>query len=278
MTKTINEKNKVFELIDYLFENIEKIKTYQKIFEKHDTLRTEIRNLEPKNELEDDTEYREKKKELNELITKWNEIKKPYSNKIDSFDFINKYNGRCFKDGFVSILTTWIKNITENGSAENKKDALKEIRDYRDKFEALQTDLITEFMRHLGFYFLFDDLERILNGNSFDGVGFFNQYVQPKYSGLSKALQDYLEGANDEVIESIIDEHKLPQGAEKPKWKSNADGARFGKYVGLSYSQLRELFDNNIRANNLPKPNGINRKNGIELILMKYKVPQKKQE
>ena len=28
--KTINENNKVFELIDYLFNNIEKIKTYQK--------------------------------------------------------------------------------------------------------------------------------------------------------------------------------------------------------------------------------------------------------
>lgn len=133
-------------------------------------------------------------------------------------------------------------------------------------------------MWYLGFSTLFSGLECILIGNSFYGIGFFNQYIQPKYSGLSKALATYLEGATDEVIESIIDEHKLPQGAVKPKWKSNADGARFGKYVGLSYSQLRELFDNNVRANNLPKTNGIDRKNDIQYILMKYKVPQAKQK
>lgn len=276
--KAINENNKVFELIDYLFNNIEKIKTYQKLMEKYDTLRTEIDNLKPKNELEDDTEYQKKKKEFNEFITTWNKIKEPYSNKIDSFEIIDKYDRGLFKNDLENILTTWIKNITENGSAENKKDALKEIRDYRDKFKALQTDLITEFMWHLGFSILFSDLECILNGNSFDGVGFFNQYIQPKYSGLSKALQDYLEGATDDVIESIIDEHKLPQGAVKPKWKSNADGARFGKYVGLSYSQLRGLFDNDIRANNLPKTKGIDSNNYIQPILMRFKVPKEKQE
>lgn len=276
--KAINEKNKVFELIDYLFENIEKIKTYQKLMEKYDTLRNEVDYLKPKNELEDDTEYQKKKKELDDFLIRWKKIIKPYSNKIDSFEFIDKYDRHLFKNDLDNILTTWIKNITENGSVENKKDALKEIRVYKDKFKVLQTDLITKFMWHLGFSFLLDDLKCILNGNSFDGVGFFNQYIQPKYSGLSKELQPYLDGANDEVIESIIDEHKLPQGADKPKWKSNADGARFGKYVGLSYRQMRDLFDNNVRANNLPKTNGIDRKDVIQHILMRHKVPQAKQE
>lgn len=276
--KAINENNKVFELIDYLFNNIEKIKTYQKLMEKYDTLNNEVDYLKPKNLLLDDTEYQKKKKEFDEFCIRWEKIIKPYSNKIDSFEIIDKYDRGSFKNDLENILTTWIKNITENGSAENKKDALKEIRVYRDKFKALQTDLITKFMWYLGFSTLFSGLECILIGNSFYGIGFFNQYIQPKYSGLSKALATYLEGATDEVIESIIDEHKLPQGAVKPKWKSNADGARFGKYVGLSYSQLRELFDNNVRANNLPKTNGIDRKNDIQYILMKYKVPQAKQK
>jgi len=272
----IRENNKVFELIDYLFENIEKIKTYQKLMEKYDTLNNEVDYLKPKNLLLDDTEYQKKKKEFDEFCISWKKIIKPYSNKIDSFEIIDKYDRGLFKNDLENILTTWIKNITENGSAENKRDALKEIRVYRDKFKALQTDLITKFMFHVGYSILFSDLECILIGNSFDGIGFFNQYIQPKYSGLSKALEPYLEGATDDVIESIIDEHKLPQGADKPKWKRNADGARFGKYVGLENRQLRELFNNDIRTNNIPPD--ANRNNEIRNILLRYKVPQAKQE
>ena len=270
----IKEQNKVFELIDFLFENIEKIKTFQKFMEKYDTLNDEMKYLKPKNELLDDAEYQKKKKEFDDFLITWNRIKKTYNDKINSFEFSKRYS---FKSEFESILNGWIENIIEKGDAESKNNALKEIRIYKSKFKALQTEIIRKFTWHLSFSTQFDDLDYILNGSIIhNDEGFFSKYIQPKYSGLSKALQGYLEGVNDEVIESIIDEHKLPQGADKPKWKRKADGARFGKYVGLENRQLRELFNNDIRTNNIPPD--ANRNSEIRNILLRYKVPQAKQE
>lgn len=265
------ETNKVFELIDYLIKNIENIKKYEKLMKQYDRLRDEMRYLEPANALEDDTKYKEKEKEFDVLLVKWDEIKKPYNDKINSFEF-NRY---YFQKDLKSILNKWIKNIIEKEDAEIKKNALNEIREYKDKFTMLQTDLIIKFMRHLNFDFY--DLDYVLNGSTiYDDVGFFSKYIQPKYSGLSKALQDYLKGANDEVIESIIDNKQLPHGATKPQWIKKADAVRFGKYVGLEYSQLRELFDNNVKAND--KPNDIDNNNEIRNILSQHKVPQAEQE
>lgn len=74
-----------------------------------------------------------------------------------------------------------------------------------------------------------------------------------KYNRLASDLEPYLKGATGEILESIIDDKRLPEGAEKPKWKKLTDAKRFGDYFGFTPKQLRDLFDNNIRSNNKPK-------------------------
>lgn len=261
--KAINENNKVFELIDYLFERKGKIENYYKIVKKHKLSWRDAHSKKPKHKLADETEYKEALNTANEVSENLNRISKQYHDKLNVLSFEHGYSS--YKSQIKSIIEAWINDI----GYSQKNEAIELLKTYRIKFNELQTENIILFLEYCLFPFFFDDLSYILNET-------FDKYLEPKYSGLSKALEPYLEGASDDVIESIIDEHKLPHGAVKPKWKRNADGARFGKYVGLENRQLRELFDNDIRTNNIPPD--ANRNNEIRNILLRYKVPQAKQE
>ena len=254
----IKEQNKVFELIDFLHSKKDNIITghYKVAQVFYDKINLAY-SLKPKHALEDDTAYKEALKEKKNATMNFDRVSKTYKDKFNELGFEQL---TTYKSVFSNIFDEWEKGTT------NRNEALNQLRECRNKFNDLQDEKIICFLNRV-YSLFFDDLCYILNEK-------FNLYLKPKYSGLSKALQGYLEGVNDEVIESIIDEHKLPQGADKPKWISKADGARFGKYVGLSYSQLRELFDNDIRANNLPTHNGIDRKDVIKHILSQHKVPQ----
>ncbi len=263
--KAINEQNKVFELIDFLHSKKDNIITghYGVAFDYYNKKHL-YHSLKPKHKFEDDTAYREAFKDAENAQAKYDKVLKTYNDRLSELSFELPYP-YTYRYVFNEIFDKW-----EN-STSNKDEAMKHLRECRNKFNDLQDEKIIYFLNASLPFCFFSDLCNTLKDR-------FETYIQPKYSGLSKALQDNLEGANDEVIESIIDKHKLPHGADKPQWKSNADGARFGKYVGLSYSQLRELFDNDVRANNLPKTNGIDRNDVIQHILMRYKVPRSKQE
>lgn len=259
-TETMQPSNKVFDLVQFLYDNKDNIKSWEETFEKLNTLRNECDNLKPKTKFENDTKYLEKKREL--------ETKEKNSQQIfDSVifkDFSLMVNNFSFQE-FESITTHWGNNIND------ANEALKQIKRCRQNYLALPTEAIRLLFYHGTSYCDFlHHLEYHLMGSASD-KGLFARYLPAddlhKYNGLASDLKPYLSGATDEIIESIIDDKRLPEpdGAEKPKWKKLTDAKRFGNYFGFTNEQLRDLFDNDIRSNNKPKGD-----DKIAPILQKY--------
>lgn len=256
--------NKVFDLVQFLFDNKDNIKSWEETFEVLITLRKECDNLKPKTKFENDTKYLEKKRELetkeknSQQIFEGKKIKEIVS-KIEGFGF--EFNN--YKHEFQSITEHWYNNITD------ANEALEQLKRCRRNYLALPKNAVERLFYYVpNKLFFLSDLDYHLMGSTSD-KGLFAKYIpayEPnKYNGLASDLEPYLKGATGEIIESIIDDKRLPDGAEKPKWEKLTDAKRFGNYFGFTNEQLRDFFDNNIRSNNKPKG-----KDKIAPILQKY--------
>lgn len=262
--------NKVFELVDYLKQNKEKIENWEAVLKKHETLKNERNSLKPKNNLEDDTAYRAKEREFNQyqrhLQQKtFKEALSKFKTEVMNFGLhipIYDSHQRKIKKEF----TNWEKNInSHNRMQENAKLTKCKANYYSLPHEAI--DLLLKYLDN-DLKFFYSDLQFVLTGDNSDD-GMFKRYGASKYKGIANDLSPYLSGATDEVIEFIIDLKTLPNGANKPKWKFKTDGWRFGKYVGLTNAELRGLFDNDIRGKNKA---GAGTPDYITPILQKHKV------
>lgn len=258
--------NKVFDLVQFLYDNKDKIKSWEGAFGGLIALRVECDNLKPKNKFEKSTKYLEKKRELEtqekntQQIFEGDNFKEIVS-KIEGFGFEFKYN--TYKREFQSITEHWYNNITD------ANEALEQLKKCKRNYLALPKNAVERLFYYVpNKLFFLSDLDYHLMGSTSD-KGLFARYLPAddlhKYNGLASDLEPYLKGATGEIIESIIDDKRLPDGAEKPKWKKLTDAVRFGKYFDFTNEQLRDLFDNNIRSNNKPKG-----KDKIAPILQKY--------
>lgn len=262
--------NKVFELVDYLKQNEQKIKSWEASIKKFMNISSEKYLLEPKNNLEDDTAYRAKEREfyqhqknLQQPVLK--DALDKLKTDVINFGFNSSDNG-TYKNIIEKEFTNWEKNInSHNRMQENAK-----LTKCKANFYSLPHEAIDVLFWYLGnslntFYY---DLQFVLTGDNSDD-GMFKRYGASKYKGIANDLSPYLSGATDEVIEFIIDLKTLPKGANKPKWHRLANAYRFGKYIGLTNAELRGLFDNNVRGNDKPKDGT---PDNIAPILQKYKV------
>ncbi len=253
--------NKIFDLIDCLLKNRDTIERYSKVIERKRNLENEVYRLKPKNQLEDDSAYEAKKRELDNFVENsekaFSKIMS-YSEKIESLSF--KMTFGTYKNDLTDILIKWLNSVTD------KDEAKKQLQDYRQKYKKLQSDKAQLFLTYLNGLF-FSDLDFILKET-------FSTYLKNPYEGISLELKLFLENGTDEIIERIIVDKELPPDAQKPKWKRNVDAVRFGRHLGLSNRQLRDLFDNDVRSKNEPPENDKNDK--IKPILQKYLIPETK--
>lgn len=262
--------NKVFELVDYLKQNEQKIKSWEASIKKFKNISSEKYLLKPKNNLEDDTAYRAKEREFyqhqkNLQQPALKDALDKLKTDVINFGFNSSDNG-TYKNIIENEFDNWLININpHNREHENAK-----LTKCKANFYSLPHEAIDVLFWYLGnsLNTFYSDLQLILMGNSsYDGM--FKRYGASKYKGIANDLSPYLSGATDEAIEFIIDFKTLPNGANKPKWKFKTDGWRFGKYVGLTNAELRGLFDNDIRGKNKA---GAGTPDYITPILQKHKV------
>lgn len=220
------ETNKVFELVEYLYIERERIASYKKILEKKRRLNNEAYSLKPKSPLAEDTLYKQKLREYEEYVTK---------NKVDRFldEHVNKLSelGFTFNGSYMqqiqNIITVWINNITD------KVEARKQLTECKRKHDELQTEEVQFVLDCISVCFF--DLNYILKE-------VFDKHLGKKYNDLSSDLKPYLERYDADVIESIIDYKRLPQGAEKPIWKRQADAHVFSKCFKIDMKEMNKMF------------------------------------
>lgn len=234
------ETNKVFELVEYLYRERERIASYKKILEKKRRLNNEAYSLEPKSPLAEDTLYKQKLREYEEYVTK-NKVDRfldEHRNKISELGFtlnsikttelgytIHRYN---YRQQIQDIITVWLNNITD------KVEARKQLAECKRQYNELQTEevqFVLDWIDGEFFYVLNDELKET-----------FDRHLGKKYNDLSSDLKPYLEHFDADVIESIIDYKRLPQGAEKPIWRRQADAHVFSKCFNIDIKEMNKMF------------------------------------
>lgn len=262
MENTAQPTNKVFELIDFLHSKKDAIiEGHYRVAYDYYKKKNLYHSLRPKHALADDTAYKEAFKDAENAQINYDNVLKTYKEKFYELDF----EDRSFYKGVLSsMFDVWEKNMTK------KSEAINQLRECKDKFNDLQDEKVIYFLDRAYSPF-FGDLCDVLSEK-------FDFYLEPKYSGLSEALQPYLEGASDAVMESIIDERKLPQGADKPIWKHQTDAHRFRSVFNWELKDLNRVFRyRNDKGKIIDKTYSgrksrkIEADNELKLILEKYK-------
>lgn len=71
------------------------------------------------------------------------------------------------------------------------------------------------------------------------------------YEGIADALKNYVRGASDADLQTIIDHKALPIGATTKEWiGKEADAHRFCFMYGISNSAFKKCFGKEIKAGN----------------------------
>ena len=173
-TETMQPSNKVFVLVQFLYDNKEKIKSWEGAFENLITLKNECDNLKPKTKFENDTKYLEKKRELEtqeknaQQIFDSAEFKEIVS-KIEGFGFELKHNP--YKSFFSDITTHWYNNITD------ANEALEQLKRCRQNYLALPKEAVERLFYYVpNSLFFLSDLEYHLMGSASD-KGLFAKYI-----------------------------------------------------------------------------------------------------
>ena len=219
--------NIIFEWVDFLYENKDRIEGYDKTLNKIKALRNEAYSLKPKNAYLDDTAYKRKIKEGQDYFeNSWLRIRKEYLDKFSELGFIEKYG--TYKNSLKSILDTW------NSELSDKSIVRKQLTDCKKKYYQLQTDKIRLFYEEFNNEF-FKCLDYVLTAT-------FDKVLDKKYQALADELEPYLEQYDANVIESIIDSKQLPYGTEKPIWRKQADAHAFRDYMEWELKDINRLF------------------------------------
>ena len=219
--------NIIFEWVDFLYENKDRIERYDKTLNKIKALRNEAYSLKPKNAYLDDTAYKRKINEGQDYFeNSWLRIRKEYLDKFSELGFIEKYG--TYKNSLKSILDTW------NSELSDKSIVRKQLTDCKKKYYQLQTDKIRLFYEEFNNEF-FKCLDYVLTAT-------FDKVLGNKYQALADELKPYLEQYDANVIESIIDSKHLPYGAEKPIWRKQADAHAFRAYMEWELKDINRLF------------------------------------
>ena len=234
------ETNKVFQLVEYLYNERSNLATYKKVAEKVRRLRNEVYSLKPKSPLSDDTLYNRKQKELDEYVacSKIHEFSEKHRNKISELGFtLNSikttelgYTLRwhSYRQEFKNVIDNWADNATD------KDGARKQLTECKRQYNELQTEevkFVLDWIDGEFFYVLNDELKET-----------FDRHLDKKYKYLSTELVPFLERYDADVIEGIIDYKRLPQGAEKPIWKRQADAHVFSKYFNIDIKEMNKMF------------------------------------
>ncbi|WP_418425444.1 hypothetical protein [Alistipes sp.] len=67
--------------------------------------------------------------------------------------------------------------------------------------------------------------------------------IEKEYSGIANALREYIRGASDNDLATIINTKSLPQGASKKEWiGKKVDAHRFRERIGMKTSQWNKCF------------------------------------
>lgn len=222
------ETNKVFQLVEYLYNERSNLATYKKVVEKVRKLRNEVDSLKPKSPLSDDTLFNKKRKELDEYVanSKVDKFIDNHRNKISELGFT--LGSGIYKSEFQNIITAWLNNITD------KVEARKQLAECKRQYNELQTEevqFVLEWMSNLFF-----------DGLNYDLKIIFDEHLGKKYNDLSNDLKPYLERFDADVIESITDYKRLPQGAEKPIWRRQADAHVFSKCFKIDMKEMNKMF------------------------------------
>ena len=222
------ETNKVFQLVEYLYSERRELATYKRVIDKVRRLRNEVYSLKPKSPLSDDTLYNRKQKELDEYVacSKIHEFSEKHRNKISELGFT--LNSVIYKSEFQNIITVWLNNITD------KVEARKQLAECKRQYNELQTEEVQFVLKWISGLF-FDDLNYILKKT-------FDEHLGKKYNDLSNDLKPHLEHFDADVIESIIDYKRLPQGVEKPIWRRQADAHVFKECFNIDMKDLNKMF------------------------------------
>lgn len=226
--------NIIFEWVDFLYENKDRIESYAKVIDKYRRLWREAHSLEPKHPLSDDTAYQKKLKEAREQTERLKSLQKKYLAKYTELGF-EKYAELGLDRptitqtySFREILDEWVKKTTD------KTKAREQLTDCKNKYNQLQTDNVQTFLS-LTFFFFFEYMGRALNE-------IFDKVLDKKYQALADELEPYLEQYDANVIESIIDSKQLPYGTEKPIWRKQADAHAFRVYMDWELKDINRLF------------------------------------
>lgn len=234
------ETNKVFQLVEYLHGERRGLATYKRVIDKVRSLRNEVDSLKPKSPLSDDTLYNRKQKELDEYVacSKVDKFTDNHRNKISELGFtLNSIKTtelgytirwRSYRQEFKNVIDNWADNATD------KVEARKQLAECKRQYNELQTEEVQFVLDWIGgefFYVLNDELKET-----------FDRHLGKKYNDLSNDLKPYLERFDADVIESIIDYKRLPQGAEKPIWRRQADAHVFSKCFKIDMKEMNKMF------------------------------------
>lgn len=267
------ETNKVFELVEYLYSERRELATYKRVIDKVRRLRNEVYSLKPKSPLSDDTLYNRKQKELDEYVacSKIHEFSEKHRNKISELGFtLNSikttelgYTLRwhSYRQEFKNVIDNWADNATD------KDGARKQLTECKRQYNELQTEevkFVLDWIDGEFFYVLNDELKET-----------FDRHLGKKYNDLSSDLKPYLERYDADVIESIIDYKRLPQGTEKPIWKRQADAHRFSKHFNIDTKDMNKMFlfrdsKGNLKDNLRPNSESKSSNSEFSNVLSKY--------
>ncbi|MDD4439288.1 MAG: hypothetical protein PHS04_14835 [Tissierellia bacterium] len=267
------ETNKVFELVEYLYSERRELATYKRVIDKVRRLRNEVDSLKPKSPLSDDTLYNRKQKELDEYVacSKVDKFTDNHRNKISELGFtLNSIKTtelgytirwRSYRQEFKNVIDNWADNATD------KVEARKQLAECKRQYNELQTEEVQFVLDWIGgefFYVLNDELKET-----------FDRHLGKKYNDLSSDLKPFLEHFDADVIESIIDYKRLPQGAEKPIWKRQADAHRFSKHFNIDTKDMNKMFlfrdsKGNLKDNLRPNSESKSSNSEFSDVLSKY--------
>ena len=225
--KQAYSSNIIFEWVDFLHSKKSKIGTYHRMLSRIKSSREEVYSLEPKSPYLDDTAYKKKFEEGRDYFVRhWLPIRKTYLDKFSELGFVEKYGS--YKNSLREILNTWNGKVTDKSVVKGQLEACKE------KYNQLQTDNVRLFLEEFNDGF-FRSLDVVLKET-------FDEVLGNKYQSLTDELEPYLERFDADVIESIIDRQQLPQGAEKPIWRKQANAHVFRDYMKWELKDINRLF------------------------------------
>ncbi len=184
--------------------------------------------LKPKSPLSDDTAYKNKINELQKYIegSHINDYIDSICGKITEFGFVTQCG--TYKNQIQDVIDGWLKDITD------REEARDQLIECKRQFNELKSEKVWFVLMWID-AILFDDLEYILKET-------FDKYLEKKYKDLSDDLKSFLERFDADVIESIIDYKRLPDGAEKPIWKRQADAHVFRRKLKIKATDMDKMF------------------------------------